>query len=445
MKIAVISLGCPKNQVDADVFCRDLLERGHTTTAHLAQADVIIVNTCGFIESAKAESIEAILTACAEKETHAVKVVVTGCLAERYKEELAAEIPEVDAVVGIGSNGRLADIVEAAAAGRPQQQCYGPKSDLALGGRRIIGTPGHYAYLKISEGCNNHCYYCAIPGIRGPLRSRPMQDILDEAAWLVSQGVQELVVVAQDVTAYGDDLGQNWAAALLRALDSVEGVRWIRLLYAYPERITDEFIAAMAESRHVLHYLDMPIQHISDKVLKAMNRHGNGDTVRSAVARLRAAMPDITLRTTLLVGYPGETEEDFARLCDFVQQAKFERLGCFAFSAEDGTVAEKLPDQVPQELREARADAVMQLQREIMAAHQAARVDTTVTVLCDEYDPEQDFYLCRTAADAPDIDTLCYVDSDTQLVPGQFYQVHITQSDVYDLYGVVADQEEDAQ
>ena len=435
MKIAVISLGCPKNQVDADVYCHALLARGHTTTGDLTEADVILVNTCGFIESAKSESIEAILTACAEKETHDVRVIVTGCLAERYQAELAAEIPEVDAVVGIGSNDRLAEIVEAAAAGAPQQQCYGPKDALALGGKRIIGTPGHFAYLKISEGCNNRCHYCAIPLIRGSLRSRPLEDIVAEARWMADEGVREIILVAQDVTAYGDDTGKNRTAELLRALDKVEGIAWIRLLYAYPERVTPEFVQAMAESKKVLHYLDMPIQHIDSRVLASMNRRGSRETVEKAVAMLRSAMPDITLRTTLLVGYPGETEKEFEELCDYVREGHFDRLGCFAFSPEEDTVAFDLPGQLPEEIRQQRADTVMQLQTEIMAAAQAARVGQVVEVICDDYDPEQDVFLCRTAADAPDIDAVCYVSSEKTLEQGSFYQVRIVDSDVYDLVG----------
>lgn len=440
MKIAVISLGCPKNQVDADVYCHALLARGHQTTADLSEADIILVNTCGFIESAKTESIEAILTACAEKENHPVKVIVTGCLAERYREELAGEMPEVDAVVGIGSNDHLVEIVEKAAQTQEQQQCYGPKADLALGGRRIISTPGHYAYLKISEGCNNRCHYCAIPLIRGPLRSRPLEDIVAEARWMASEGVKEIILVAQDVTAYGDDLGENRAAQLLRELDKVEGLAWIRLLYAYPERITDEFIAAMAGCTKVVHYLDMPIQHINSRVLKSMNRHGDRAAIESAVRRLRAAMPDIVLRTTLLVGYPGETQAEFEELCDFVKEGHFDRLGCFAFSAEEGTVAQTLPDQLPEEVRTQRADAVMQLQTVVMQQKQAARVGATVQVLCDDYDSEEDLFLCRTAGDAPDIDAVCYVKSEKTLEQGGLYQVRIEDSDVYDLYAVPVDE-----
>lgn len=435
MKIAVISLGCPKNQVDADVYCHALLAKGWQTTAELADADVIIVNTCGFIESAKAESIESILAACAEKQERDVKVIVTGCLAERYKEELAEAIPEVDAVVGMGSNADLVAIVERAVAGGDRQQCYGPKSDLPLGGSRIISTPNHFAYLKISEGCDNKCFYCAIPGIRGPLRSRPMENILTEARWMAAEGVKEIVVVAQDVTAYGDDLGENRIAELLRELDKVEGIEWIRLLYAYPERVTDAFIAAMAESRHIVHYLDMPIQHINDRVLKSMNRKGDRAAVESAVRRLRTTMPDITLRTTLLVGYPGETEAEFEELCEFVKSARFERLGCFAFSAEEGTVAERMPNQIPEEIRQQRADAVMQLQTGIMAENQAALVGREITVMCDDYDPEEDLFICRSAADAPDIDAVCYVKSERTLNLGEFCRIRVEDADVYDLYG----------
>ena len=364
MKIALISLGCPKNQVDADVMCHALLKAGHTTTADLAEADVIIVNTCGFIESAKAEAIENILDACAHKQHNpALKVVVTGCLAERYQAEIRKEIPEVDAVVGIGSNTALPAILErlAGPAACPQE-CYGPKTDLPLGGKRVISTPAHYAYLKIAEGCNNRCHYCAIPLIRGPLRSRPLADCVAEARWLAGEGVRELVLVAQDPTAYGSDWGKNSICELLDELNRVEGIRWIRILYAYPERVTDEFIAALRRNEKVVPYLDLPIQHCSDRILKAMNRRGDRAVVESAIARLRAGVPGITLRTTLIAGYPGETEAEFDELCRFVRQTKFDRLGCFAFSPEEDTVAAALPDQVPEEEKQRRADAIMRIQ-----------------------------------------------------------------------------------
>ncbi len=438
MTIALISLGCPKNQVDADVMCHALIANGHITTGDLAEADVIIVNTCGFIESAKQEAIENILEACSYKAANPnLKVVVTGCLAERYRHDIVSEIPEVDAVIGIGSNDAVCSILERLV-GEEHVESYGAKTAMPLGGKRVISTPHHYAYLKIAEGCNNRCHYCAIPLIRGPLRSRTIADVLAEARFLASEGVRELIIVAQDITDFGADRGEIEIAALLDALNSVEGIEWIRLLYAYPERISDTFIAAMVRNEKVLHYLDVPIQHINSEMLQAMNRLGDKNTVLSALDRLRAAMPDITLRTTLITGYPGETEAQFAELCEFVKQYRFDRLGCFAYSEEEGTVAAKM-EQLPMETREKRAEFVMQLQTNIMAEKQAEKVGTVVTALCDEYDDAEDMYLFRTKADAPDIDAVVCVQSDTPLTLGAFYDVKIEEADVYDLYGTLAE------
>ena len=438
MNIAIISLGCPKNQVDADVMCHALLSRGHTTTADLSEADCILVNTCAFIESAKQEAIENILEACSYKEANpALKVVVTGCLAERYRSEILTEIPEVDAVIGIGSNGAICDLLDRVEAGEEHLESYGPKRDMPLGGCRVISTPKHYAYLKIAEGCSNCCAYCAIPLIRGGLRSRTVEDCVEEAEFLASEGVKELIVVAQDITAFGADRGEPEIAQLLDELNKVEGIEWIRMLYAYPERITDEFISAMVRNDKALHYLDVPIQHIDSEVLARMNRKGDETTVRSALARLRAAMPDITLRTTLITGFPGETEEQFEKLCAFVREQRFARLGCFAYSEEEGTKAAEM-EQMPMEVREQRAEAVMRIQTDIMAEAQQAMIGRTLTVICDDYDEENELYLCRSRGDAPDIDAVVCVRSEETMYPGQFYDVTVEDSDVYDLYAVRA-------
>lgn len=434
MKIAIISLGCPKNQVDADVMCHSLLLKGHTTTGDLSEADGILVNTCGFIESAKEEAIENILMACSYKEQNPnLKVIVTGCLAERYKEQIRQEIPEVDAVVGIGSNKALPAILDRVFGGE-QLESYGPKTDLPLGGKRVISTPRHYAYLKIAEGCNNHCHYCAIPGIRGPMRSRPLEDCLAEARWLAGEGVRELIVVAQDPTAYGEDLGKNQIVELLEALDQVEGLEWIRLLYAYPERITPQLIQCMAKSKKILPYLDLPIQHCNDEVLKRMNRRSTKALLEDTIAQLRREIPGITLRTTLIAGFPGETQEQFEELCQFVKDMEFDRLGCFAYSQEEHTVAATYPDQLDEEEKQRRADVVMRIQSEIMAKKQAAQVGRTLTVLCDGIDEESGLYLCRTQGDAPDIDGCVCVSSDQSLYPGDFYRVTIDESDMVDLF-----------
>lgn len=434
MKLAIVSLGCPKNQVDADVMAHALLQAGYETVPFLKEADCILVNTCGFIESAKQESIEAILEACEEKKDRPVKVVVSGCLAERYKKELAAEMPEVDAVVGMGANKDIVHILNRAMAGE-RLECYGAKSALPLSAKRVISTPSHYAYIKIAEGCNNRCHYCAIPLIRGTLRSRPAEDIVAEAKWLADEGVKELVVVAQDVTAYGDDTGENQIAQLLYKLNEVNGLRRIRLLYAYPERITDEFVAAMKNCNKVAHYLDMPVQHCNDRILKAMNRKGGRPAIERAVRRLRAAMPDILLRTTLIAGYPTETQEEFEELCTFVKETRFDRLGCFAYSQEEDTVAATMEGQLPAEVKQARADIVMRIQSEIMAEKQSALVGRTIQTVCDGYDEAEGRFICRALTDAPEIDTVCYVQSEKALQAGEEYAVKIKATDGADLYG----------
>ncbi len=438
MKIAIISLGCPKNQVDADVFTHALLKEGHETVADPAEADAIIVNTCGFIQSAKEEAIENILLACGYKQTNpALKVIVTGCLAERYKQQIAAEMPEVDAVVGMGSNAALPEILRRVCTpGAGRVESYGPKADMPLGGARIISTPGHYAYLKIAEGCNNRCRYCAIPLIRGPLRSRPMESCVAEARWLAEEGVRELIVVAQDPTAYGEDWGRPGAINdLLDALNAIEGIRWIRVLYAYPERITDDFIRAMVRNRKVVPYLDLPIQHCNDRILAAMNRRGSRAELEDVIRRLRAAIPGLTLRTTLIAGFPGETEEEYAELCDFVRTVRFDRLGCFAYSPEENTPAAAMDGQLAEEVRQRRADHIMEIQAEISAAAMAAKVGQTLPCLCDGVDEETGMYLLRSMGDCPEIDGNVLTPADTPLVPGEFYRVTITDSDTYDLYG----------
>ena len=404
MKIACISLGCPKNQVDLDVMVHILLSAGHETVADLAEADVILVNTCGFIESAKTEAIENILEACSYKQANPnLKVVVTGCLAERYRSQIEEEIPEVDAVVGCASNKAIDSIVARLFNGEEHLESYGLKKDFPLGGKRVIGTPAHYAYLKIAEG------------------------------------VKELIIVAQDPTAYGEDWGKPGSICeLLDKLNKIPGLEWIRIMYAYPERITDDFIAAMKRNEKVLPYLDLPIQHCNDTILKNMNRRSNRAELLDVIGKLRREIPNITLRTTLIAGFPGETEEQFEDLCNFVKEVQFDRLGCFAYSAEENTVAAKMDGQIDQETKDRRAELVMQIQTGIMAQKQAAKVGQTVRVLCDGVDDESGLYLCRTAADAPEVDGNVCVSSEEPLYPGEFYDVLVDDSDLYDLYGTAA-------
>lgn len=441
LNIAIVSLGCPKNQVDADVFCRSLLDAGHTTVNNMEEADVVIINTCGFIQSAKEEAIEYILDACAlKKEKAGLKVIVTGCLAERYREQVAAEIPEVDAVVGIGSNSLLDAIVRESIkqpslpAATPPGTYFGPKGELPLGTARVIGTPKHYAWLKISEGCSNACSYCAIPMIRGPLRSRSIESCVKEAKWLAQNGVRELVLVAQDVTAFGDDRGKNEIAPLLDELNRIEGLHWIRLLYAYPERITEEFLNAVARNKKVVHYFDIPIQHINNEILKSMRRRGDTKTIRGAIKRVREKLPDAVLRTTLITGYPGESEEAFAELCDFVREAQFNHLGCFAYSPEEGTPAAQLSGQLPEETKQKRADLVMLIQSEIASEKQEAMVGRRIEVIVDGYDENQQMWACRSYADAPEIDGLVWLEAEQELEQGSIHIVTVISADIYDLY-----------
>lgn len=416
-----------------------LLSAGHETVPTLGEADVILVNTCGFIESAKTEAIENILEACSYKESNPdLKVVVTGCLAERYRSQIEDEIPEVDAVVGCASNKAIDSIVDRLTGGEEHIQSYGMKKDFPLGGKRVIGTPAHYAYLKIAEGCNNRCHYCAIPAIRGPLRSRDMMDCVGEARWLAAEGVKELILVAQDPTAYGEDWGKPGSICeLLDKLNRIEGLKWIRIMYAYPERITDDFIDAIRRNNKIVPYLDLPIQHCNDEILHNMNRRSSRAELLEVIGRLRSAIPGITLRTTLIAGFPGETEEQFEDLCSFVKEVQFDRLGCFAYSAEENTLAAKMDGQIDQEVKDRRAELVMQIQTGVMAQKQAEKVGQTVRVICDGIDEESGLYMCRTMGDAPEIDGNVCVSSEEPLYPGEFYDVSVEDSDLYDLYGTV--------
>ena len=413
MKIACISLGCPKNQVDLDVMVHILLSAGHETVADLAEADVILVNTCGFIESAKTEAIENILEACSYKQQNPeLKVIVTGCLAERYRSQIEEEIPEVDAVVGCASNKAIDTIVARLFHGEDHLESYGAKKDFPLGGKRVIGTPAHYAYLKIAEGCNNRCHYCAIPGIRGPLHSRDMADCVAEARWLAGEGVKELIVVAQDPTAYGEDWGKPGSICeLLDKLNKVPGLEWIRIMYAYPERITDEFIAAMKRNEKVVPYLDLPIQHCNDTILKNMNRRSNRAELLEVIGKLRREIPGITLRTTLIAGFPGETEEQFNELGEFAEEMRFERMGCFAYSEEEGTPAASFPDMVDEEVREHRKEIIEEQQDTRVAEMYESMIDSTDEVVVEGYDKylaEGGLYFGRSAMYAPEIDGMIY-------------------------------------
>ena len=439
VKVGMVSLGCSKNQVDAEILLALMVNNGYEICADAQQCDVVIINTCGFIEDAKRESIETIFEFAQLKNQGQVKVlVVTGCLAERYRDQLVSEIPEADVVLGIGSNTQIAQAVQKALDGQ-RVSAFGDKADLPLNGDRVLSTANYSAYLKIAEGCDNRCSFCAIPLIRGGFRSRKMEDILEEARGLAASGVKELNLVAQDTTRYGQDLyGEYSLDKLLTELCKIDGFHWIRVLYGYPDRVTDSLLEVMAREPKVVKYIDLPLQHASGRVLKEMNRNGNFDSLCALMQRIRSKVPGVVLRTTLIAGFPGETEEQFEDLCNFVKEVQFDRLGCFAYSAEENTVAAKMDGQIDQEVKDKRAELVMQIQTGIMAQKQAAKVGQTVRVLCDGVDDESGLYLCRTAADAPEVDGNVCVSSEEPLYPGEFYDVLVDDSDLYDLYGTVA-------
>ena len=441
-KVGMVSLGCPKNQMDAELMLAKLEQAGFELVVESGLADVVIVNTCGFIEDAKKESIENILEfAQLKQEGRIQRIIVTGCLAERYQEELVTELPECDGVLGLGANGDIVEAVRRVMGGEktvrfPAKDCW------SLEGDRLQTTPSFFAYLRIGDGCNNCCTYCAIPSIRGRLRSRPMESLLAEAEKLAADGVKELILVAQDTTLYGTDLyGEARLPQLLRGLCGIEGIRWIRLLYCYPEHITDELLDVMAAEDKVLNYMDIPIQHVSGKVLTAMNRTGDARTLRELIARIRDRVPGIVLRTTVMTGFPGEGEAEFVELCQFIQDVKFERLGCFAFSPEEGTVAASLPGQIEEEEKQRRRDIVMEEQTRISDAYNQAQVGKTIPVLVESYDRYAECWFGRSQGDAPDIDGKVFFSCPRGAVqPGRLVQVNITDAMDWDLMGEYVDE-----
>ncbi len=436
VKVGMVSLGCPKNQVDAEMLLAKLRERGYQIHTDSGTCDVVIVNTCGFIESAKQESIENILEFVTLKKEGRIKVIcVTGCLAQRYQEEMAKEIPEADVILGIGSNDRICDAIERALAGE-KVRLFGPKEALSLEGDRILSNLPFFAYLKIAEGCDNHCTYCAIPMIRGRYRSREMDRIVAEAAHLAAHGVTELILVAQDTTRYGVDVyGRPMLPELLRRLAKIENLHWIRVLYTYPDWITDELLEVMAEEEKIVKYLDIPLQHCDERVLREMNRRGDQKSLTALVEKIRAKVPGIVLRTTLIAGFPGETEEQFEALCQFVQKMQFERLGCFPYSEEEGTPAGERADQLEPQLRQRRADIIMELQMGIVEQYNQGLVGSDLEVVVEGYDRYASSYFGRSAADAPDIDGKIFFSSKKKLAVGQYLTVHVDDVLDYDLIG----------
>ena len=443
MKIGFVSLGCPKNQLDTEVMLHELMAAGYEVTPEETEADVVIINTCAFIESAKQEAIDNILDIAWLKKHHTLKaIVVTGCLAERYRDQIFEELPEVDAILGVGSIHNIVEAVEAVTTkkkkgSKRKYSSYLKNDEVRLGGDRVLTTPDYSAYIKIAEGCDNKCAYCAIPGIRGRFRSREMDDIIAEAKQLEALGVKELNVVAQDITRYGLDLyGEYRLAKLLHRITEETSIPWIRLLYCYPDKITDELIAEIRDNPRILKYIDLPIQHISDNMLKAMNRHGDSATVKEVIAKLRREIPGIMIRTTFIVGFPGETEEDFTELCEFVKETKFERVGVFTYSREEDTPAYDFPDQIDEQVKIDRQDILMREQLEINEANNRKMVGKVITVLCEDFDPVSEVHFGRSANDAPEIDGKVYFKSDMRIAPGSFLEVKVREVVDYDLYGV---------
>ena len=438
-KVGFVSLGCPKNQLDTEVMLHEVMAAGYEITPEESEADVVIINTCAFIESAKKEAIDNILdVAWLKKNAHLKAIIVTGCLVERYRESVLEEFPEVDAVLGVGS---IHHIVEAlhAVEDRERKKRYVSIEDhncVDLGGDRVLTTPEYAAYLKIAEGCDNRCTYCAIPAIRGKFRSRPMEDLIAEAKNLDALGVKELTVIAQDITRYGKDLYGHYALAeLLHRITEETSIPWIRLLYCYPDKITDDLIAEIRDNPRILKYIDLPLQHIADPVLRAMNRHGDSAMIRETLHRLRRAIPGLVIRTTFIVGFPGETEEDFSELCEFVKEQRFEHMGVFPYSREEGTPAYDFPDQIEEQVKQDRMDILMREQMIINEQQNEERVGQVIVVLCEDYDPVSESHFGRSAADAPDIDGKVYFKSPVRVAPGSFVRVKINEVVDYDVYG----------
>ncbi len=436
MKVGFVSLGCSKNQVDTEVMLHTLSREGFEITAEDIEADVIIINTCAFIESAKSESIDAILDIAWLKKHRKLKgIVVCGCLAERYREEVLKELPEVDALVGVGSLDDIANAVRAAYNGQ-RYVSIKDKEKQKLGGDRIVTTPEYTAYLKIAEGCDNLCTYCAIPGIRGSFRSRPMEEIVEEARDLEKMGVKELNIIAQDTSRYGIDIyGEYSLAKLIKSISENTNIPWIRLLYCYPDKITPELISQIRDNPRVVKYIDLPIQHISDPILKAMNRHGDSELIKKTIDTLRREIPNITLRTTVIVGFPGESEEDFNELCEFVKERRFERFGAFTYSAEEGTPAAEMEGQVDEQTKQDRYDLLMKEQLQIVIENNNRMIGKTLVVLVEDFDPVSEMYFGRSEADAPEIDGKIYFTGGRRFKSGEFINVKIVDTLDYDLIG----------
>lgn len=430
----MISLGCPKNQVDGEALLAKLQKAGYEIVNNIEDSDVMIVNTCGFIEQAKKEAIDTILEVAEYKNAGLISaIVVTGCLAERYQDEIIKEMPEVDAVLGIGANSDIVKTCDKALCGIVTtsfpNKCY-----LSINDERIISTPSHWAYLKIAEGCDNRCSYCAIPGIRGGFRSRTIESCVDEAKALAESGVKELILIAQDTTKYGQDLyGKYSLDILLKELVKIDGIEWIRLFYCYPQRITDSLINVIANEKKVCSYIDIPLQHSDKTVLKNMNRVGDGDDYRALISKMRKAIPDLALRTTFMVGFPGETDEQFENLCKFTEDVKFDKMGCFTFSPEEDTPAYDMQNQIDDDVKVRRQEVLMNKQYSITEELNKQRIGRIYKVIIDTFDGEN--YVGRSYMDSPEIDSGIIFTCDNNLNIGDFVNVEITDYNGYDLIG----------
>ena len=436
-KVAFISLGCSKNLVDTEVMLHNLYKDGFEVTFEPEEAEIIVINTCGFIESAKQEAIDNILDAAELKQWGKCKhLIATGCLVERYREQVMEELPELDAIVGVGSLEDIAEACRAVMRGE-KYTSFKDKNTSPLGGGRILTTAPHTAYLKIAEGCDNRCTYCAIPLIRGKLRSRTIEDIVHEARELDRAGVKELNLIAQDTSRYGLDLyGEYKLAELVREITKNTSIPWIRLLYCYPDKITDELIEEFNSNERLVKYMDIPVQHISDSVLRRMNRHGGKQLILDTIAKLREKVPSITLRTTAMVGFPGETEEDFVELCEFVKETRFDRFGAFTYSPEEDTEAAVMPDQIDEQVKQDRYDILMQTQLTVSEELNNDKIGKEITVITDGYDAVAEIYFGRSEADAPDVDGKVYFRAEKgKYTYGDFVKVKIAEALDYDLIG----------
>ena len=446
-KVGFISLGCSKNLCDTEIMLKHLLDAGYEITPEETEADVVIINTCAFIESAKKESIDNIIDIGWLKKHHTLKgMIVTGCLAERYRDEVLREMPEVDALLGVGGIHKIVEAVESVlknadnkSKNKNKYTCFDDKESSVIGGERLLTTGDHMAYLKIAEGCSNHCTYCAIPQIRGKMRSRTMKDIIEEATSLDAIGIKELNLIAQDTSAYGIDLyGKYELPELIRGICDATNIPWIRLLYCYPDKITDELVAEIRDNPRVVKYIDIPIQHISDPVLKSMNRHGDSKMIRENIAKLRREVPGIVLRSTAIVGFPGETEEDFEELCKFIKETKFERFGAFTYSREEDTPAYDFENQIDEQTKQDRYDILMQTQLSVSEKFNESRLGTTVRVMCEGYDPVAGSHFGRSYAEAADIDGKIWFsvkNPSLRIAEGEMIDVKITEAMDYDLVG----------